>query len=49
MKNGEVWARCIYIQSKEDKGTYDTTATANLVDYEDEFNLLKEVLECQKN
>lgn len=49
MKNGEVWARFVHIQSKEDKGTCDTTATANLVDYGNEFNLIKEVLECLKN
>ena len=49
MPNGEVWARFVHIQSKDDEGTWDTTATANLVDYEEEFNFLKEMIKCLKN
>ena len=43
--NGNVWGRLVKIQSKEDEGTWDTTATANIVDYKEDFDLLKEVLE----
>ena len=43
--NGNVWGRLVSIQAKEDKDTWDTTASANIVDYKEEFNLLKEVLE----
>ena len=39
--NGNVWGRLVSIQSKEDEGTWDTTATANIVDYKEEFDLLK--------
>lgn len=42
--NGNIWGRLVSIQSKEDEGTWDTTACANLVDYKEEFNLLKEVI-----
>lgn len=41
---GNVWGLLVSIQSKEDEGTWDTTASANLAGYEEEFNLLKEVL-----
>ena len=43
--NGNVWGRLVRIQSKEDEGTWDTTAIANIVDYKEDFDLLKEVLE----
>ena len=43
--NGNIWGRLVSIQAKEDKDTWDTTASANIVDYKEEFNLLKEVLE----
>ena len=42
--NGNVWGRLVRIQSKEDEGTWDTTAIANIVDYKEDFDLLKEVL-----
>lgn len=42
--NGNIWGLLVSIQSKEDAGTWDTTACANIVDYKEEFNLLKEVL-----
>lgn len=41
--NGNVWGRLVRIQSKEDEGTWDTTAIANIVDYKEDFDLLKEV------
>lgn len=40
--NGNVWGRLVSIQAKEDNGTWDTTATANLVDYKEDFDLLRE-------
>ena len=43
--NGNVWGRLVRIQSKEDEGTWDTTAIANIVDYKEDFDLLKEVLD----
>ena len=43
--NGNVWGRLVRIQSKEDEGTWDTTAIANIVDYKEDFDVLKEVLE----
>ena len=43
--DGEIWARFVNIQAKEDEGTWDTTATANLVDYKEDFDLLKSLLE----
>ena len=42
--NGNVWGRLVSIQAKEDEGEWDTTATANLVDYEEEFNVIKEMV-----
>lgn len=44
--NGNIWGRLVSIQSKEDEGTWDTTACANLVDYKEEYETIKEVLEC---
>lgn len=38
---GDVWGRLISIQSKEDEGDWDTTACANIVDYKEDFELLK--------
>ena len=43
--NGNVWGRLVRIQSREDEGTWDTTAMANIVDYKEDFDLLKEVLD----
>ena len=43
--NGNVWGRLVRIQSKEDEGTWDTTAIANIVDYKEDFDLLKAVLD----
>ena len=43
--NGNVWGRLVRIQSKEDEGTWDITASANIVDYKEDFDLLKEVLD----
>ena len=43
--NGNVWGRLVSIQAKEDEGTWATTATANIVDYKEDFDLLKEVLD----
>ena len=43
--NGNIWGRLVRIQSKEDEGTWDTTAIANIVDYKEDFDLLKEVLD----
>lgn len=43
--NGNVWGRLVSIQAKEDEGEWDTTATANLVDYKEEFAMLKGELE----
>lgn len=43
--NGNVWGRLVSIQAKDDADTWDTTACANIVDYKEEFDLLKEVLE----
>lgn len=43
--NGNVWGRLVSIQSKEDEGTWDTTACANIVNCKEDFDLLKEVLE----
>ena len=43
--NGNVWSRLVCIQSKEDEGTWYTTAIANIVDYKEDFDLLKEVLD----
>ena len=42
---GDVWGRLISIQSKEDEGDWDTTACANIVDYKEDFELLKRWLE----
>ena len=41
---GDVWGRLISIQSKEDEGDWDTTACANIVDYKEDFELLKRYL-----
>ena len=43
--NGNVWGRLVSIQSKEDEGDWDTTACANLADYKEDFDTLKEWLE----
>lgn len=43
--NGNVWGRLVSIQSKEDEGTWDTTACANIVNCKEDFDLLEEVLE----
>ncbi len=40
---GKVWGRLVSIQAKEDKGTWDTTACANLALYKEDFKILKEV------
>ncbi len=37
--------RCVSIQSKEDEGCYDTTASADFENYKVDFETLKEVLE----
>ena len=42
--NGNVWGRLVSIQSKEDEGTWDTTACANIVNCKEDFDLLEEVL-----
>lgn len=39
--DGNVWARFVDIQAKEDEGEWDCSAIANLVDYKEEFDLLK--------
>jgi hypothetical protein len=44
-KDDGVWGRLVMIQSKQDEGTWDTTATANVVDYKEEFELLKAYFE----
>lgn len=41
---GDVWGRLVSIQSKEDEGDWDTTACANIVDYKEDFELLKRYL-----
>ncbi len=38
---GDVWGRLVSIQSKEDEGDWDTTACTNIVDYKEDFELLK--------
>ena len=43
--NGNVWGRLVSIQSKEDEGTWGTTACANIVNCKEDFDLLEEVLE----
>ena len=43
--NGNVWGRLVSIQSKEDEGTWDTTACANIVNCKEDFDLLEKVLE----
>lgn len=42
--NGNVWGRLVSIQSKEDEGTWDTTACANIVNCKEDFDLLEEML-----
>lgn len=42
--NGNVWGRLVSIQSKEDEGTWDTTACANIVNCKEDFDLLEEAL-----
>ena len=42
--NGNVWGRLVSIQAKEDEGTWDTTACANIADYKEDFDVLKEWL-----
>lgn len=44
LRDGEVWARFVTIQSKDDEGTWDTTAMANLVDYKEEYDFLEKML-----
>lgn len=44
LRDGEVWARFVTIQSKDDEGTWDTTAMANLVDYKEEYEFLEKML-----
>lgn len=44
IRNGEKWARFVTIQSKDDEGTWDTTAMANLVDYKEEYEFLEQML-----
>ena len=40
--NGNVWARFVDIQAKEDEGEWDCCATANLVNYKEDYDALKE-------
>ena len=47
--DGNTWGLLVSFQSKEDEGECDTTACANLVDNEEDFNLLKEVLGNERN
>lgn len=42
--NDGIWARFVSIQSKQDEGTWDTTACANLVNNEEDFNNIEEVV-----
>ena len=39
--DGVVWGRLVSIQAREDEGDWDTTACANLVDFEEDYELLK--------
>ena len=47
--SGGVWALLVSIQAKEDEGTWDTTASTNIVDHEEDFEILKEVLGNERN
>ena len=40
--DGNVWGRLVSFQWVQDKGNWDTTATANLANYKEEFDALKE-------
>ena len=44
LRSGEVWARFVTIQSKDEEGTWDTTSMANLVDYKEEYEFLEKML-----
>lgn len=39
------WGKLVNIQAKEDDGEWDCTATADLIDYKEDFDALKEWLE----
>ena len=45
---GEICCRLISIQSKADEGTYDTTAIADLLHCEEEYDFIKEVLKNER-
>jgi len=38
------WGKLVNIQAKEDDGEWDCTATADLIDYKEDFDALKEWL-----
>ena len=46
--NGNIWGRLISIQAKDDEGQWDCTACTNIVDFKEDFDLLKRRLESDK-
>ena len=42
------WGKLVNIQAKEDDGEWDCTATADLIDYKEDFDTLKEWLKDEQ-
>lgn len=43
------WGKLVNIQAKEDDGEWDCTATADLIDYQEDFDVLRKWLENDNN